>query len=300
MLCDRSEHSLSPNFSPTVFTRNTDLYETNANNPPINAPPSYSTYINLSQRAAADRNGLLSSYRGSPYQQIDGTKPSTLMRRNSDPNSQQSTQSSCDSLEEEDKPLDMSNKKYRNQEWSESQSSPPPPELRSDLSLSRSPMNSPSNIFGQQMMRPSVITCAPSLKSQPNESPLQSLSPTFNCQNCCTNGDQLGDSVGDHNACKRHRNRQLYVTEEVSDPVIEEHFRRSLGKDYSQIFSNSTNNNSITYSGNYFLKFVKLLVHSVSVLSALAFPINKIKSGFPFKIVSEHIITYSIADTHIH
>ena len=258
MVCDRAEHSLSPNFSPTptVFTRNSDLNEMNGSNNSSVAPPSYSTYI--SQRNASDRNGLLSSYRGSPYQPIDGTNPSLLIRRNSDPNSQQSTQSSIDSLEDEDKPLDMSNKKYRNSDCSESQSTSPS-DLRSDpMLLSRSSTNSSplSKMFGQQMMRPSVITCASSLKSQhmahesPLQSSVQSLSPTSNCHNCCTNGERFV-GADDHKACKRHRSRQLFVAEEVSDPVIEEHFRRSLGKDYSQIFSNSTNNNSITYSGNY-------------------------------------------------
>jgi len=96
------------------------------------------------------------------------------------------------------------------------------------------------------------------------------LSPNSKCHNCVTTDDlsqkcdnsgdcyisdnnedeySLSDNSGlDRNAnnCKRHR--QEIVTEGVSDPVIEEHFRRSLGKNYSEIFSNSTNNTSITYN----------------------------------------------------
>ena len=258
MVTDRSEHSLSPNFSPTpiaLYTRSTELCET------ANTLPNYSTYVGFSQRAGGDRDGLLSSYRGSPYHQMDGTNTS-LIRRNSDPNSQQSTQSSSDSLEDEDKPLDMSNKKYRNSNCSESQMDF---ESKSDslTLLSKSPPNSSTftKLFGQQMMRPSVITCGSSLmKAQQTAQPsqpsatVQSLSPTSNCQNCGTkNGDNSNDDTndGEYIACKRHRERQIVITEEVSDPVIEEHFRRSLGKDYSEIFSNSPNNNSITYSGKY-------------------------------------------------
>ncbi len=242
MIGDTVEHSLSPSISPALnshYTR-TDLLD-NENN----ALSCYTTYVGFSHRDR-DRNGSL-TYRGSPYHQICGTNNNNI-RRNSDPQS-----GSCDAITEEEKPLDMSNKKYRNTENSESQRS----ESRSEPS--RSPPNSLTKLFGQQM-RPSVITCASSLlKSQTQ----QSLSPTSKCHSCSTTDDlsQKCDNSGDcyisdnssdntgldrnANTCKRHRIE--IVTEGVSDPVIEEHFRRSLGKDYSEIFSNSTKNTSITY-----------------------------------------------------
>ncbi|CAG2115499.1 unnamed protein product, partial [Medioppia subpectinata] len=69
-----------------------------------------------------------------------------------------------------------------------------------------------------------------------------------------------GDNVRQRE--QQHSRRQVVTTscEGVSDPVIEEHFRRSLGKEYQQLFASSAtgadgsagadsaNNNSITYS----------------------------------------------------
>lgn len=248
MITDRVEHSLSPSISPPL---NLHYTRTDSSDIANNALSCYTTYIGFSQRDR-DVNGSL-TYRGSPYHQIECTNnTNNIIRRNSDPQS-----ASSDSMTEEEKPLDMSNKKYRNTDGSESQRS----ESRSEPS--RSPPNCLSKLFGQQMMRPSVITCASSLLKSQTQRTSQSLSPTSKCLNCSAT-DNSGDcyasdnnedeySCGDDkgfdrnaNTCKRHR-REI-VTEGVSDPVIEEHFRRSLGKDYSEIFSNSTHNTSITYN----------------------------------------------------
>ncbi|XP_054163379.1 transcription cofactor vestigial-like protein 4 isoform X1 [Oppia nitens] len=227
----------------------------------------HSSYSGVSHRSGIDNDNLMANYRGSPYNEMDGTKHS-IIRRFSDTNSQQSTHSSNDSLEDDDQPLDMSYKKYRNQDSCESQSSCS--DSKSDSTVvSKSPTNSSSlaQLFSQQMMRPSVITHGSSLmKTQQiksiSPSPpsyAEAVSPTSKYHKCCINdvlnaksGHNSSDSCNSEDindsSYRRHSTRRLVISDEVNDPVIEEHFRRSLGKDYQQIFNNNSTNNSITYS----------------------------------------------------
>jgi hypothetical protein len=280
MLYERGEHSLSPNFSPSVRqsapttppAQSHAQYARGSPEPALNSHTSYTTYTGFSQRvapsAAAAGDGLLSAYRGSPYERhhqhhTDGTNHSPIDRRNSDPNSQHSMtgQSSGDSMDADDQPLDFSNKSRRR----------PLPDCESQRNVSppnhSSATHSLSQLFAQQMTRPSVITCGSSLMRAQQSGPpgaqppppsyADSVSPPINKHSINGFNDAgvelRNGSPGDE---RRTGSRRLIVSapaEGVSDPVIEEHFRRSLGKQYSQLFStNTTNNNSITYSGNYF------------------------------------------------
>ncbi|XP_054163380.1 uncharacterized protein LOC128961195 isoform X2 [Oppia nitens] len=200
----------------------------------------HSSYSGVSHRSGIDNDNLMANYRGSPYNEMD----------------------------DDDQPLDMSYKKYRNQDSCESQSSCS--DSKSDSTVvSKSPTNSSSlaQLFSQQMMRPSVITHGSSLmKTQQiksiSPSPpsyAEAVSPTSKYHKCCINdvlnaksGHNSSDSCNSEDindsSYRRHSTRRLVISDEVNDPVIEEHFRRSLGKDYQQIFNNNSTNNSITYS----------------------------------------------------
>lgn len=101
----------------------------------------------------------------------------------------------------------------------------PPPSYSQTLANNR---NAPA--------RPSVITCAPPASS--------------------SWGDRSSDVKGsnkDENGRQGHRRELLSG---MCDPVIDEHFRRSLGKDYMSLFSsdssttNSSNNNSNNSNGS--------------------------------------------------
>ncbi|KAM9408822.1 transcription cofactor vestigial-like protein 4b isoform 1-T1 [Pholidichthys leucotaenia] len=79
----------------------------------------------------------------------------------------------------------------------------------------------------RQQNRPSVITCAPA-----------------NNRNC-----NLSHCTVSHNGCSNFTNNYRRInTNTVCDPVIEEHFRRSLGKNYKEPEPTATNTVSITGS----------------------------------------------------
>uniref|UniRef100_A0A3Q3GJN3 Vestigial-like family member 4b n=1 Tax=Labrus bergylta TaxID=56723 RepID=A0A3Q3GJN3_9LABR len=81
----------------------------------------------------------------------------------------------------------------------------------------------------RQQNRPSVITCAPA-----------------NNRNC-----NLSHCPVSHNGCSSLANNYRRINSESNtacDPVIEEHFRRSLGKNYKQPEPTATNSVSITGS----------------------------------------------------
>lgn len=78
----------------------------------------------------------------------------------------------------------------------------------------------------RQQNRPSVITCAPA-----------------NNRNC-----NMSHCPVSHNGCSNLTNYRRINTNTVCDPVIEEHFRRSLGKNYKEPEPAATNSVSITGS----------------------------------------------------
>ncbi|XP_056885084.1 transcription cofactor vestigial-like protein 4b isoform X2 [Takifugu flavidus] len=78
----------------------------------------------------------------------------------------------------------------------------------------------------RQQNRPSVITCAPA-----------------NNRNC-----NLSHCPVSHNSCSSLRSYRRTNTNTACDPVIEEHFRRSLGKNYKEPEPVATNSLSITGS----------------------------------------------------
>ncbi|RWS28888.1 Transcription cofactor vestigial-like protein 4 [Leptotrombidium deliense] len=166
------------------------------------------------------------AYRGSPFEINCPNGEIQLIRRNSDPHSSRYLGVPSDCCDD-DQPLDMS-KKSRTSSDSESQSLP-----RSEVSTP----DTANNL--QQQMRPSVITCAPSLR------PKLTLSPS--CQSCNLSSDMEKCSTSSsaelngHN-CNSDAGHRKQILSAVCDPVIDEHFRRSLGKEYSELFINNNNN----------------------------------------------------------
>lgn len=68
----------------------------------------------------------------------------------------------------------------------------------------------------------------------------------------------------------------IFISEDVCDPAIDEHFRRSLGKDYSSIFSKdkqelnkseNSESDSTGLTGNNILYFLKLCFRCKSSLT---------------------------------
>ncbi|XP_038067960.1 transcription cofactor vestigial-like protein 4 isoform X2 [Patiria miniata] len=83
-----------------------------------------------------------------------------------------------------------------------------------------------------QQVRPSVITCAP---SQPREGAVRDGHCSANSQTFGrTNGYTTSSTSTHPTNCHR---REISIG--VCDPVIEEHFRRSLGKDYKENYGAS-------------------------------------------------------------
>ncbi|CAG2119794.1 unnamed protein product, partial [Medioppia subpectinata] len=292
MLYERGEHSLSPNFSPGPHTASTppqhllmggrEPLPMAAGDQTSNAHSSYTTYAGVGGAAqrtslvAVDRpDGLLSAYRGSPYHHIDGAKHSSsslIIRRNSDAMSQNSTTQSSSAGsppigghsaddEDDDQPLDFSSKTmHRNSDNNTRESELEP--MQVSRGCGRGGGSSPptasghtlSQLFAQQMMRPSVITCGSSLMKAQQTPPHPSAAPppppppsyaesmstarhqtTYGAaaddeENCVQRRHNSGDNVRQRE--QQHSRRQVVTTscEGVSDPVIEEHFRRSLGK----------------------------------------------------------------------
>lgn len=113
-------------------------------------------------------------------------------------------------------------------------------------------------VYSQQH-RPSVITCASALlKAQCNltdvahslcTAPLSDSNSSDSKETGNTNGGDSYPSVGPDKMRLGHRRE---VVSGSCDPVIDEHFRRSLGKDYQQIFSKSSSNSvSITVDDHF-------------------------------------------------
>ncbi|KFM66456.1 Transcription cofactor vestigial-like protein 4, partial [Stegodyphus mimosarum] len=113
----------------------------------------------------------------------------------------------------------------------------------------------------QQQLRPSVITCASALlRTQCNLSDLAHHMCTANVNDCNSNDIDDNQYITDHRNSKRINSeikgvRPGHRREIVSgscDPVIDEHFRRSLGKDYQHIFSKASGNSvSITVDDHF-------------------------------------------------
>lgn len=203
----------------------------------------------LQDKNKKDKSNSSSSltYRGSPFEFSDfrntgiNNEVQTIinLRRNSDPttsllNSALGETRMIDNYDDDEKPLDMSKKSRKIFDKSDDES-----QTYQELKISF------SNQCKQQM-RPSVITCAPSLlRSQ------QSTSP--NCQNC----GQLTESskFDPNNKCCNHDNvlakssrKQLQINDKTEINDIDEHFRRSLGKDYSEVFSHKSSSNGVKAS----------------------------------------------------
>ncbi|KAG8189337.1 hypothetical protein JTE90_021842 [Oedothorax gibbosus] len=119
-----------------------------------------------------------------------------------------------------------------------------------------------SEITHRKQLRPSVITCASALLRTPCN--LSDLAH----QMCATNvSDYNSHEISNNQSCLK--NPQGHITENTDsedarpghrreivsgscDPVIDEHFRRSLGKDYQHIFSKSTSSSvSITVDDHF-------------------------------------------------
>lgn len=226
---------------------------------------------------------LNAMYRGTPYDRhppdehllqpyhLNGSL--NLMRRNSEPvtallhrrpldlvtNGHIENVDAIEVDEDDMKPLDFSNKKNRSS--SESQTAPAAGS-QSPNAINYHRYYSSVDVFShprhefhpQQMMRPSVITCASTLSRSQH-----SLSPS--CQSCNGNNSNSDSKISDDSSDsfdavdgKRRGSRRLEDVSEMSDPVIDEHFRRSLGKDYSEIFAENNSSPTITsMTGNYTL-----------------------------------------------
>ncbi|XP_015913065.1 transcription cofactor vestigial-like protein 4 [Parasteatoda tepidariorum] len=110
----------------------------------------------------------------------------------------------------------------------------------------------------QQQLRPSVITCASALlRTQCNLSDLAhqmcsaNVSDSNHIEVKQTPSEKFIETSEEKNKVRRFGHRREIVSGSC-DPVIDEHFRRSLGKDYQQIFSKSTGNNvSITVDEHF-------------------------------------------------
>uniref|UniRef100_A0A8C6WWB0 Vestigial-like family member 4b n=1 Tax=Neogobius melanostomus TaxID=47308 RepID=A0A8C6WWB0_9GOBI len=103
---------------------------------------------------------------------------------------------------------------------------------------SRAPSTvTPHAVVERQQNRPSVITCAPA-----------------NNRNC-----NLSHCPVSHNGCSNLSNNYRRIhTNTVCDPVIEEHFRRSLGKNYKEPEPASATN-SVSITGSVDDHFAKAL-----------------------------------------
>lgn len=105
----------------------------------------------------------------------------------------------------------------------------------------------------RQQVRPSVITCASALYSSKCHhtdqaclcSPNQSSPPR-----------KLEIAHKDRaNGVMEHKGVQRWeISSGMSDPVIDEHFRRSLGKEYSEIFASTTSNSVSVTVDDHFAK----------------------------------------------
>ena len=239
---DASEHSFSSCSPPLPlplmsYTRSNILENScHSNGLSYHLP----VHVGLCQR---ERN-----YRGSPYQMPITNGYLNVLRRNSDP----SSLLKATVIQDDEQPLDMSKKKCQSSNENESQKGIVKMESHSE------PSSPPFNVVNKnhQMTRPSVITCASTLlKSQ------SAISKRNDC-NCsttdeCMNGDcknikdqnnyhefDLRKIHVKHSNHNHHGSNRLEIVSGMSDPVIDEHFRRSLGKDYSEIFSSTTANNA--------------------------------------------------------
>lgn len=236
----------------------------NALTSPFLLPPAI---VRLDRSSSSASLHLTEAYRGNPYD-------IQAIRRRSEPTSQvisalkglkcQAAGHPEYEMDYEEQPLDMSIKgKSSNSSCNSSPSSPP---VLESTSL---PMTQP---FTSQISRPSVITCAPSLKVKSN---IGSCSSECSSSHKCTHNHQNIPSKlsGDPNQfitnypatlmsnSNGHSQDTIIANETAklniycdssesggnADPV-DEHFRRSLGKDFTEIFKSPSTTKSVAPS----------------------------------------------------
>ncbi|XP_054721351.1 uncharacterized protein LOC129231129 [Uloborus diversus] len=146
--------------------------------------------------------------------------------------------------------------------------SPPTPNFEQDydqpLDMSKKRLqdaqtSNESQSILQQQFRPSVITCASALlRTQCNLTDsahhvckANVSDSNSNIDNDTSKADFQNNKVNNEIKSARPGHRREIVSGSC-DPVIDEHFRRSLGKDYQQIFSKSAPNSvSITVDDHF-------------------------------------------------
>uniref|UniRef100_T1J0G7 Uncharacterized protein n=1 Tax=Strigamia maritima TaxID=126957 RepID=T1J0G7_STRMM len=151
------------------------------------------------------------------------TKSVCVMQETNDPETEEDSMSSsevaeCESNTEEencDSPLDMTT-------TNRNSTSP-----SCDLNKRNSAISSSQFVMEQQ--RPSVITCTSALMQRKK-----------NISSDISRNSKKSDV--------KHGHRRE-VLSGMCDPVIDEHFRRSLGKDYPEMFSGTQVTNTVTESG---------------------------------------------------
>ena len=277
-----SEKSFSPSLRESPFRSLPCPMDTS----PV---PSIPPHLNLNKR---DRSCSSLTYRGSPYElSLLHKEHLQSTRRNSDPSDRAviaaimaHRQAATEMYTPpDDQPIDMS-LKSRNSSGSESFSRSERSDSGSDVPL------------GSQM-RPSVITCAPSMMhSKHAVSPTcsqarASVSHSPHGSNGFIKPEEHRRSTGVYDLARSYlvyedpppqqqRNKSTMdaqISERASklqilsgvaenvDPVIDEHFRRSLGKDYSELLnknsqrSSSSTTTSISSTGEPFLELLHLI-----------------------------------------
>ncbi|GFT39501.1 hypothetical protein NPIL_560961 [Nephila pilipes] len=208
-------------------------------------------FIPVSYKVSSQVNSLPSSpltnesSNNEPYETFHFTSPSNFVEP-----------------EDYDQPLDMSRKRPQQMMSSESQNS-------------------------QQQSRPSVITCASALlRTQCNLSDLAHQMCATNVNDNNSNDTIDGQFVNnfqnnnvDNDETKDIRpGHRREIVSGSCDPVIDEHFRRSLGKDYQHIFSKSTTNNISNTVDDHFAKALGETWHQIQQSKGVVDPVSSTHS----------------------
>lgn len=100
--------------------------------------------------------------------------------------------------------------------------------------------------------RPSVITCATSVRSSPAPSCPSPCGSTGSARSATTlsGSSPPRPSAADAEAGNSRPHRREIISSGVCDPVIDEHFRRSLGERYSHLFASSSPGSPSSSSGS--------------------------------------------------
>ncbi|XP_006820953.1 transcription cofactor vestigial-like protein 4 [Saccoglossus kowalevskii] len=117
------------------------------------------------------------------------------------------------------------------------------PENRIDSSVANNNHLSVTVTTNSQQMRPSVIACAPPPQSRENGLQLSAVQDK-NELNTASNGSYR---------------REVTCPSGLCDPAIDEHFRRSLGKDYKEEYWSSKPSNAIRITGTVDEHFAQAL-----------------------------------------